>query len=374
MPKISSTFCPAKWDEVHVNLNYNYVYSCCKATPIKFVNRTDEVLDQQKENLLNGVQDSSCEYCWKNENTNQPSLRQELLAKFDVTTYTLYKNNIIEPTAVEINLGNECNFQCTYCNPKFSSQWESDVKQKPYEIFSDRYFYAIDPKNSDAVENTIDWLTRIKSIESLTVIGGEPLLNKNFFRIIKSPKSDYLSFATNLSCKTTTPIDKIFKAAPNYKTIFLNISIDSTEDNAEFTRYGMNYELLLSNIRYVLTNAPANVTITFLSLMTSVTIRDLTNTAKLMDTLYAINNNINWQLSVCHLPMIMQLTTLPNKYKPEILQTLTEMLDKPYIKYVDVVIGNIHASKFNNTLYQGLKHFLNEFSTRKNIAIPICLK
>ena len=374
MPKISSTFCPAKWDEVHVNLNYNYVYSCCKATPLKFVNNIDEVLGQQKENLLNGVQDSSCSYCWKNENAGQLSLRQEMLDGFDVTTYSQYEDNTIEPKLFEINLGNECNFQCTYCNPKFSSQWESDVKQKPYEVFSDRHFYAIDQKNSNTVENTIDWLTRVNSIETLLVMGGEPLLNKNFFRIIESPKSDYLSFTTNLSCKTTAPIDKIFKAAPNYKTIFLNISIDSTEDNAEFTRYGMNYELLLSNIRYVLTNAPTNVTITFLSLMTSVTIRDLTNTAKLMDTLYAINNNISWTLSICQFPMIMQLTTLPDEYKPEILQTLTEMLDKPYINYANLVMGNLQSSKFNNTLYQGLKHFLNEFSIRKNIAIPICLK
>ena len=54
----------------------------------------------------------------------------------------------------------------------------------------------------------------------------------------------------------------------------------------------MNFEEMLSNIYYVLENAPKNVTITFNSLMTSFTIRDLTNTAILMDTLYNINKNI----------------------------------------------------------------------------------
>jgi hypothetical protein len=33
--------------------------------------------------------------------------------------------------------------------------------------------------------------------------------------------------------------------------------------------------------------------------------------------------------------------------------------------------GAINSSKFNKTLYNQMKHFLNEFSTRKNILIPV---
>ena len=374
MPKIPSTFCPAKWDEVHVNLNYNYVYSCCKATPIKFGKHIDEVLNQQKENLLNGVQDSSCDYCWKNENAGQPSLRQSYLRDFDVDTLSQYKNNTIKPVMVEVYMDNACNFQCIYCNPKYSSLWETDVRIKSYPIFSDKHFYDIDLKNKSALINTIDWLHSFDSIEILQLIGGEPLINKHFFQIVSAIKCEQLLISTNLSSKTMSSVNRIFEMANNFKEINLSISIDSTGKNAEFARYGMNFEEMLSNIYYVLENAPKNVTITFNSLMTSFTIRDLTNTAILMDTLYNINKNIKWQLMACHDPMIMQLTTLQDIYKPAILQLLAELKNKPYVKQAEIVEGTLISSKFNNTLYQGLKHFLNEFSTRKNIAIPICLK
>ena len=202
---ISKTFCPAKWDEILVNLSANYVYSCCKAKPIKITKKEDIAiaLNQQKQNLLDGIQDPACEYCWKIENSGHESPRQYLYLKsFDYSKFENYKDNQTNLKKIEISLGNECNFQCIYCNPKFSSQWETDVKSKPYKIYSDRYFYAVDEKNINNISDTMQWLGEYKSIEKLEIIGGEPLQNKNFFKIINLVKSKELGFSTNLSCKT----------------------------------------------------------------------------------------------------------------------------------------------------------------------------
>ena len=369
MLNISKTFCPAKWNEVLVNLGANYVYSCCKSIPIKITKKEDiaHALDQQKSNLFNGIQDASCEYCWKIENQGHKSLRHIYLEKFDDTTLDLYKNNQIKPKEIEINLGNECNFQCVYCNPKFSSQWESDVKNKSYKTYSDRYFYAIDEKNKNNISDTASWLSEIGYVENLRIVGGEPLHNKHFDKIINSITSDNIIVTTNLSKNA----NKILELSSKYKNVQLGISLDSTGENAEFNRYGMNYQQMLTNIDQIINAKPDNLEIKFLSNMTSLTIRDIENTINLINEYHNVNSEIKWLISYCRDPKIMSLATLPNNIKPEILNLLITLKNKLWISGVDVLIGAIKSTEFNQTLYGQLKYFLEEFSSRKKINIPV---
>ena len=376
MNNLPKTFCPAKWDEIFVNLGANYVYACCKSEIVKIVKKEDinVALDRQKYNLLNGIQDPACNYCWKIENAGYISLRQKYLEEFDVNQIDQYKTNQVKPKQVEVSLGNECNFQCTYCNPKFSSQWESDVKHKPYKIFSDQHFYGIDEKNTNNLQDTIAWLGELKTIEKLQILGGEPLQNKNFTSVVNSINSDELGFATNLSFKNTRAIDKVLSLSDRYKKISMVVSIDSTEKNAEFSRFGMDYAQMLINIQYLIARAPDNVAIRFNSVMTSITIRDFDNTVKLIDSFYQINPKITWNLVFCREPKIFTLNTLPERFKPKILEKINSIKDRNYIQGLSSLEGEIISSKFNMTLYNQMKHFLNEFSIRKNISIPVDLE
>jgi organic radical activating enzyme len=376
MNNLPKTFCPAKWDEIFVNLGANYVYACCKSEVVKITKKEDinAALDRQKYNLLNGIQDPACNYCWKIENAGYISLRQKYLEEFDVNQIDQYKTNQVKPKQVEVSLGNECNFQCTYCNPKFSSQWESDVKHKPYKIFSDQHFYGIDEKNTNNLQDTIAWLGELKTVEKLNILGGEPLQNKNFTSVVNSINSDELGFATNLSFKNTRVIDKVLNLADRYKKISMVVSIDSTEKNAEFSRFGMDYAQMLINIHYLIARAPDNVAIRFNSVMTSITIRDFDNTVKLIDSFYQINPKITWEIIFCCDPKIFTLNTLPERFKPKILEKINSIKDRNYIQGLSSLEGAIISSKFNMTLYNQMKHFLNEFSIRKNISIPVDLE
>lgn len=370
---ISKTFCPAKWDEILINLSANYVYSCCKSVPVKITKKEDinRALESQRQNLLNEIQDSHCNYCWDVENNGHLSKRHEHLAKINPNDYNLYTTGKVVPKFIEVNLGNECNFQCMYCNPKFSSQWETDVLTKPYKTYSDKFFYAVEEKNSNNIANSIEWLKQFDYVEKLSLIGGEPLQNKNFYKVIDSIGSKYLELTTNLSCQTVAPIDKILNLSNRYEEIYLGISIDSTRENAEFTRYGMNFELLLANIKYLLENAPGNVKIFFNSVMTSITIRDIASTIDLIDSFHKQNNSISWNIHFCRDPNIFTLNTLPDQYKDDILNKVKTLENKAYtITGIQPLQGAIITSKFNNTLYKQMVHFLQEFSGRKNISIP----
>lgn len=376
MADIPKTFCPAKWDELIVNLSQNYVYSCCMATPIKIVNKEDvfTALNSQKENLLNGIQDSSCEYCWKVEKQDGYSKRQLYLDYNSKSiNFEEYQNNP-GPKKVEINLGNECNFQCNYCNPKFSSQWESDVKNKPYKIFSDRFFYSVDDKtkSSTNINETISLLHTFNSIKRLSINGGEPLQNKHLYTILDAINDvEELEIYTNLSPKSMDSIDKLLSLHTKYKKIYLMISIDSTGKNAEFTRYGMDYDKLVDNIKYVLTNASDNVIPFFSSTMSSITVRDFENTSKLICGFLDSHPGSYWSCNICQNPKIFSLNTLPDKWKSTVVDSIEKVSDRTDITGLDALKKTIIGSEFNNTLYQQLKHFMNEFAERKGIQVPI---
>ena len=372
---MNNTFCPAKWSEIAINLSAGYVYACCKATPIKIIKKEDisNSLKKQKDNLILGIQDPTCAYCWDIENAGFSSLRHDYLEKFDRTTIDQYINDTVKYKKVEINLGNECNFQCTYCNPKFSSQWESDVKNNPYKIFSDRHFYEINEKNANNVDDSINWLSQIDTIENLEIIGGEPLQNKNFFKVIDKIKSHKLGIVTNLSCKTIAPLEKIIEISKQYDELKISISLDSTRSNAEFSRYGLNYELILKNINYLLEYAPNNIQIQISSLMTSITIRDFTNIIELIEKFYQQRPKILWFINLCKHPSILSMATLPDRYRLEILNQISSLKDKKYIFGLETLEGGIKSVKFNQTIYNQMKHFLEDFSSRKGIKIPVDL-
>lgn len=371
MPLMPDTFCPAKWNEIVINLNHNYAYACCKATPLKFVKDIKEIIEPQKQNLLNGSQDSSCNYCWRLENQGLPSLRKEYLKNFDHNTFEQYQTNSVDVGKVEVHLGNECNFQCTYCNPKFSSQWAAD---RPYKTFSDRKHFEIEPLNRvDQTDDNLSILKDFGKVRRLNLMGGETLLNKNLFNILDSADVDEVFISTNFSSATFKPIDRLISAANNFKKLNIGISLDSTGENAEFTRYGLDFALLERNLTYLINNITPNIQIVILSLMTSVTVRDLPNFVEFIKTYKKKYPKLVWRISYCITPVTQSFDTLHDKYKPEILELVQQIKLMPDVEGADILESAIVASKFNNILYQQLKHFLNEFSTRKGIQIPVCL-
>lgn len=368
------TFCPAKWDELFINPNFNFVYSCCKGVPVKFVNKEqiETLLNDQKLNLSSGIQDSSCEYCWKLENQGHTSKRHSYLKSFtgDIDEYI---NKNPKAQHVEINLGNECNFQCIYCNPKFSSQWEIDVKNKQYKIYSDRYFYSIDEKTNTEIDDTIDWLRHYNNIDTLAVLGGEPLKHKSFFKLVETVPSKKLSLSTNLSCTTFDPIDRLLLIAERYENVHVSISLDCTGVLAEFTRYGLDYQRILKNIEYILEHKKDNTLIQISSLMNSLSINDLDNFIPVVFDLHRRFPQLIWFIEYCRDPAILTLNTLKDIDKPKVLENINQLKDQNWIAGADALAGAVQVSKFNKTLYAQLREFLVEFSERKKLDLPIIL-
>lgn len=372
MPRLPKTFCPAKWDELSINLAVNFAFACCKATPKKFDQTYQEILKPQQENLLNGIEDSSCKYCWDLERNNLPSRRTWYLKNMDSSKIDSYLANTATPDVISITLGHACNFQCIYCNPTFSSKWEDDVRNKPYKIFTDREHYGIVLRNLNISDTTADFLNTFTDVKQVDVIGGEPLQNKDFWKILENIEAKHISLSTNFSCNRHV-IDRLISIADKFEQVSVNISIDATGKIAEFVRYGLDYEILYQNIQYLLSKKPKNFSVGIMSLMTSITIQDLAELTKFVSACREMDKSLRWELSHCTSPRTQSFETLPEKYKPEAKTALQYIIDNDIAKGADVVLSSLTSTSFNNTLYKEFKHFLDEFSNRKQIDIPLCL-
>lgn len=374
MQQLPDTFCPAKWDELVINASYNYVYGCCKARPEKFVNNYTEIIDYQKQNLLNNVQDPSCSYCWNSEKINGASLRTQLLKKFELSTFDEYKNNKF-PKLVEINVGNACNMQCMYCNPKFSSQWEKDVQDRKYQLFTDRHIYSVDVKNKQLVDENLELVNTLK-FETLRIIGGEPLINKKFFNILDTiDHKGVLTLVSNLMVDKKS-IDKLLTYRNKFKYIMINVSLDSCQEISEFVRYGIDYDLFLKNLDYLLERSEENIKINILSLMTNLTLCDIENfsSSVILPRIEKYKDKFHWALSYCQYPRIQSIEATPDNIKKQAETVLLTLLDNKNIKNVDVVLSILSSTKFNKTLFSEFLHFLKQWEDRKNMTLPIRIK
>ena len=147
---ISPTFCAAKWLQVSLHLTNGRTHSCYHP-PTHSIDKAElesnpsalhntKVKFQERKMMLSGQQPSGCDYCWKIEDAGHVSDRYYRssehwsLDSIDDLSKLPYDHNI-DPTYVEVNFNQTCNFKCSYCSPHLSSTWEEEIKQfGPYDV------------------------------------------------------------------------------------------------------------------------------------------------------------------------------------------------------------------------------------------------
>jgi len=373
MQKISNTFCPNKWDELNLNLNYNYAYGCCKATPMIYQHNHEEVINPQKQNLLSGIKDPSCNFCWDTEAAGGVSRRNKQLKKFDILTYQQYVTNTLPLNLLEINLGNSCNLQCAYCNPSFSSLWEADIKEKVYPIFADRHVYKIKQKNKKVLDNNIETLNNIPHT-TLRLIGGEPLINGKFFEILELTTAKHIALTTNLMVDRPV-LDRLLSYQYKFESMSIGCSLDSTKELAEFVRHGLNYDKFINNLIYLLDNAGRNTIVQINSILTNTTILTLNKFKTVPIALFKqYPNTFHWNISHCQTPRIHSLEALPDELKPDLISVITDITLQCAVVNSPMVISALGAIKFDAGIFKQFKYFIEEFENRKNTKLPQDIK
>lgn len=290
----SPSLCLAKWQQVTIHLQNGQTHSChhpmTHKVPLEELASDPSALHNTKfkklarKQMLDGVRPSECEYCWRIEDAHPDNLSDRTFKSAETWSHPQMEeiaksdwNKSVNPSYLEVSFGNECNFRCAYCAPHISSALMKEYQQfgaytgmlgfEPESLKeSGLYPYSKDEKNP-YVEHFWQWWPDLtKDLQIFRITGGEPLLNPNTFRFLEYLKSNpmpglNLAINSNLGIPKATLkkfIEEIKYITQNnlVKSFQLYTSVDTHGKNAEFIRFGLNYNDFMNNVRTFLTEVP----------------------------------------------------------------------------------------------------------------------
>ena len=289
-------FCLAKWTQVTMHLGMGMTHSCHHPSPhkipLKEVERNPSALHntsykkQKRREMLEGGKPEECNYCWKVEESSNSfsdrvfkSSEPWSLDQFDKIKDSHWRENF-NPRYVEVSFSNTCNFKCAYCGPQYSSKWVEEIEKHGayptsynFNDISNIQARGEMPYKHSELNPYVEafwkwWPDLYKDLHTFRITGGEPLLSKDTFKVLeyiqdhhhKNPNLS-LSINSNLGVPDNL-IDRFIEIAKdlceNDKVRELTIftSVEAKGAQAEYTRYGLEYDKFWSNVDKILTALP----------------------------------------------------------------------------------------------------------------------
>lgn len=355
---VSPSFCLAKWYSVSLHLPTGRTHSCyhppAHNIPLEELAATPDALHntkykkEQRSKMLKGERPKECEFCWALE--DQGNISDRAYRSKDV-----YENGLIElaqieenpkPRYLEVNFNQACNLKCAYCSPHLSTEWHKEVKEHgAYHLDG---FKHNDPlwvdnlginnaPDSPYVQAFWEWFPTVyPTLKTFRMTGGEPLMDKNTFRVfdyIKNNPNNKLNLSITSNCspprgqwtKFITSLKEITdKDAIDHFMLFC--SLDSWGSQAEYIRHGLDFDELYKNITQYLSESKKHsltfiITANLLSLPGWLDyVKNILELRKIFNT----DRQLIWfDTPMLHDPkwMSMKLAT------PELLKTLQDSID-----------------------------------------------
>ena len=171
-----------------------------------------------------------------------------------------------------------------------------------------------------------------KNLHTFRITGGEPLLNKNTFKVLEeinaNPRKELeLAFNSNLCVPEKNFqqfINLVSETCEKLDNVRLYTSLEATGDKAEYIRYGLNHNAFWENLDRLLLEVP-KLKITFMCTYNALSVTSFT------DFLKEINKRrleLPWKLDMPQLYI-----STPYLRNPEFLGI--KILDKSFRKYIE---------------------------------------
>ena len=308
---LGPAMCLAKWKQVSLHLPTGLNNSCYHPPlhniPAELLLENPSALHntpykkEQRKIMLKQERPAECSYCWSMEDNNKLSDRHyrsgEPWASRDFTAImnSTGEEDVV-PSYVEVNFNNACNLACSYCSPQFSSTWQAEVDKwggyPTHTIHNDPGHFVGNRRPIPAREDNpyVDafwawWPTLYPELEHFRMTGGEPLLDKNTYRVfdyvLANPKPDlHLNVTSNFSVdeKSWQKYKKYVKELCEGEKIehFMQyVSLDAWHIQAEYIRHGLDFALLWDRVNQFLTEIPGRNSITFIITMNNLSVTTL---------------------------------------------------------------------------------------------------
>ena len=294
---VSPTFCMAKWYQTNIYLQLGQTHSCYHPAPhtipvaeLSQPSALHNTLQKKQERqlMINGERPDGCQYCWNIEDLGHTSERVErnarLYTKARLLEVTQDPMANVNPDYLEISFGNECNFKCGYCHPKYSTAYYKEiVDYGPYTMVknhrNDLDFTVYEEETNPYVAAWWAWWPEAsKTLNVLRITGGEPLLQQSTWRLLEdlyvNPKPNLeLNINSNLGVKPILidrlcdHVNRLLKDS-KIKSFKLYTSMDTWGASAEYIRTGLDLAVWEQNLDTYLTktNTAVDLMVTYTAL------------------------------------------------------------------------------------------------------------
>jgi len=308
---LGHSMCLAKWKQVSLHLTTGQTNSCyhpplhsidaglLSSNPSALHNTPYK--KEQRKIMLRQERPGECGYCWAMEDNGKLSDRHyrsgEPWAARDFTDImTSTGDEDVLPSYVEVNFNNVCNLACSYCSPQFSSTWMQEVERaggyptSTVHNSPDHFTGRNRPIPNRDPNPYVDafwtwWPTLYPELEHFRMTGGEPLLDKNTYRVfdyvLANPKPNlHLNVTSNFSVD-----EKSWQKYKGYlkelcqegvlEHFMQYISLDGWCAQAEYMRHGLDFNLLWDRVNQFLTEVPSYNSLTFIVTMNNLSVTSL---------------------------------------------------------------------------------------------------
>ena len=308
---LGSAMCLAKWKQVSLHLPTGLNNSCYHP-PLHAID-ADLLADnpsalhntpykkEQRKIMLRQERPTECSYCWAMENNGKLSDRhyrsgEPWAAKDFTSIMNSTGDEDVVPSYVEVNFNHVCNLACSYCSPQFSSTWQAEVdKDGGYPtstVHNDPVHFRGRNRPIPVSHHNpyVDafwewWPTLYPELEHFRMTGGEPMLDKNTYRVfdyvLAHPSSKlHLNVTSNFSVDEKSwekylGYAKQLCEGEKIEHFMQYVSLDAWGAQAEYIRHGLDFELLWHRVDQFLTEIPGRNSITFIITMNNLSVTTL---------------------------------------------------------------------------------------------------
>lgn len=413
---ISPSMCMAKWLQVSLHLPQGRTHSCyhppTHPIPLEELKQNPNALHntkfklQERLQMAKGERPAGCQYCWNVEDAPDAPEGGRLSDRHYRSSEWWVKDawdevignrwdHDIKPRYVEVNFNQACNFKCSYCSPHLSTAWEDDIKEHGGFRFSNGTGHNdidylrkeglmpldVAQKDNPYIDAFWKWFPdTYKTLKVFRMTGGEPLMDKNTFRVLdyvnENPNAFLdLSITSNMCPPNDklmdTFIEKIQKieevrvwedpekfnpdsgnhwyVAPACKHFSLYVSVDSAGKQAEYLRDGLDFDKMYENCRRVLRET-AGTEISFINTFTLLSIPNLRGFLEMILALREEFGKENQTETIIQPPD-------HNGFKhPEFVRKKRQRIwfDIPYLRYPDWMIIQLADQKMLDTIQSNI--------------------
>jgi hypothetical protein len=308
--QLGPALCLAKWKQVSLHLPTGLNNSCyhpplhaidpvaVAANPAALHNT--EHKKTQRKIMLRQERPVECSYCWNMEDQGKLSDRHYRSGEpwaavdFESIANSTGDEDIV-PSYVEVNFNHACNLRCSYCSPQFSSSWADEVARDggypTSTVHNDPSHFSgrnrpIPVKDANPYVEAFWawWPTLYPALEHFRMTGGEPLMDKNTYRVfdyvIANPsKKLHLNVTSNFSVEQSL-FDKYLSAVQTIcdgriEHFMQYVSLDGWGSQAEYMRHGMDFDLVWSRVDQYLAQVPSYNSLTFIITMNNLSVSSL---------------------------------------------------------------------------------------------------